>query len=264
LANGLGGLAAALLGSPFPTTIYIGHPGWKAMGARWGYSLLNGAAVTALCLSGSLGWVMRVVPMESMIGILLWIGVIIAAQAYRDVPRPHFLGVAFGIVPALAAWLLLNIDGALRVAGTNLMATADKFAPGDLAIRGLFALNQGFIITSMIFAAFLVYAVERQWIRVAVWALVASGLSFFGVIHAWELTPLGLQVKLGWAAAPEFALAYLGIAVLALGLKYVSQTGKEPEGGRRFFDRRSSRGERASRFDSRQGRPAHHGRGSGR
>jgi hypothetical protein len=59
-------------------------------------------------------------------------------------------------------------------------------------------------------------------------------------------------------------LAYLGIAVLALGLKYVSQTGKEPEGGRRFFDRRSSRGERASRFDSRQGRPAHHGRGSGR
>ena len=30
--NGIGSLAAALFGSAFPTTIYIGHPGWKALG----------------------------------------------------------------------------------------------------------------------------------------------------------------------------------------------------------------------------------------
>ena len=36
--NGLGSIAAALFGSAFPTTIYIGHPGWKALGARAGYS----------------------------------------------------------------------------------------------------------------------------------------------------------------------------------------------------------------------------------
>src|SRR5262249_27295601 len=36
--NGLGSVAAALFGSAFPTTIYIGHPGWKALGARVGYS----------------------------------------------------------------------------------------------------------------------------------------------------------------------------------------------------------------------------------
>jgi AGZA family xanthine/uracil permease-like MFS transporter len=34
--NGLGSVAAALFGSAFPTTIYIGHPGWKALGARAG------------------------------------------------------------------------------------------------------------------------------------------------------------------------------------------------------------------------------------
>jgi AGZA family xanthine/uracil permease-like MFS transporter len=249
LANGLGGLAAALLGSPFPTTIYIGHPGWKAMGARWGYSLLNGVVVAALCLSGSVALVMRVVPMEAMIGILLWIGIIIAAQAFRDVPRPHFLGVAFGFVPALAAWLLLNLDTTLRVAGTSLYESASKFPAGDLAIAGVFALNQGFILTAMIFAALLVYAVERQWLRVAAWALAASLLSFVGVIHAWTLSPLGLQVKLGFAAAPDFAAAYVGVALLALGLRAFAGQGLEPEGGRRFFDKRSSRGEKASRFD---------------
>ena len=30
--NGFGSIAAALFGSAFPTTIYIGHPGWKALG----------------------------------------------------------------------------------------------------------------------------------------------------------------------------------------------------------------------------------------
>ena len=33
---------AAAFGSCFPTTIYIGHPGWKELGARSGYSVLNG------------------------------------------------------------------------------------------------------------------------------------------------------------------------------------------------------------------------------
>ena len=30
--NGLATIAASLFGSCFPTTIYIGHPGWKALG----------------------------------------------------------------------------------------------------------------------------------------------------------------------------------------------------------------------------------------
>ena len=46
-------VSAALFGSAFPTTIYIGHPGWKALGARAGYSILNGAFVTTICVTGS-------------------------------------------------------------------------------------------------------------------------------------------------------------------------------------------------------------------
>ena len=247
LVNGLGTLVAAGLGSPFPTTIYIGHPGWKAMGARWGYSLLNGLVISALCLVGGVGLALKWVPMEAMIGILLWIGIIITAQAYRDVPRIHFLGVAFGLIPSLAAWLLLNIETTLRVAGTSLFEAAGKFSPGDLALQGVFALNQGFILSAMLFAAMLVYATERQWLRVAAWALAAAGLSFFGVIHAWTLTPLGLQMKLGWAAAPGFAAVYVGVAALALLLRAFAQGGQGPEGGRRFFDKRPSRSEREQR-----------------
>ena len=41
LVNGVCSVVAALFGSTFPTTIYIGHPGWKAMGARSGYSAVG-------------------------------------------------------------------------------------------------------------------------------------------------------------------------------------------------------------------------------
>ncbi len=50
-ANGVGSILAGLFGSCFPTTIYIGHPGWKAMGARSGYSLINGVFIGIICFS---------------------------------------------------------------------------------------------------------------------------------------------------------------------------------------------------------------------
>src|SRR5215470_3984939 len=87
LANGIGTIVAAFLGSAFPTTIYIGHPAWKAMGARAGYSILNGVVITLLCLFGGVTLVLKIVPLEATLGILLWVGVIITAQAFQEVPR---------------------------------------------------------------------------------------------------------------------------------------------------------------------------------
>ena len=75
LTNGIGSIVASVFGSCFPTTIYIGHPGWKAIGARTGYSVLNGIFVTIICLTGFITTILEVVPIEAGIGILLWIGV---------------------------------------------------------------------------------------------------------------------------------------------------------------------------------------------
>ncbi len=133
LANGIGSLAAALFGSAFPITIYIGHPAWKAMGARAGYSILNGAVVTLLCLLGGITLVLKVVPLEATIGILLWIGIIITAQVFQEVPKSHALAVAFGLVPSLAAWALQLIETSLRKAGRSLFEAAPAFG-SDLYI----------------------------------------------------------------------------------------------------------------------------------
>ena len=207
LANGVGTLMAAFFGSAFPTTIYIGHPAWKAMGARVGYSVINGIVIWLLCLIGAMTLVLQVVPLEATLGILLWIGIIMTAQAFQTVPQAHALAVAFGLIPALATWALQLIETSLRKAGASLFDIAPKFG-GDVYIHGVIALSQGFLLSAMVLAAILVFIIERQFLRAAAWMLVAAVLSFVGIMHAYELTPAGVQNSFGFAAAPEFAVAY--------------------------------------------------------
>jgi AGZA family xanthine/uracil permease-like MFS transporter len=207
LANGLCSVLAAFLGSAFPTTIYIGHPGWKAMGARIGYSVLNGTVITFLCLFGGIALVLRVVPIEVTLGILLWIGIVMTAQAFQEVPKRHALAVAVGLIPSLAAWTLLVVETSLQKAGTGLFAVAPKFG-NALFIHGVLALNQGFLLSSMIFASVVVFLIERDFLKAVWWTLAAALLSMLGWIHAYELIPQGVQNKFGWAAAPPFAAAY--------------------------------------------------------
>ncbi len=227
LVNGFGSIVAACLGNPFPTTIYIGHPGWKAMGARWGYSLLNGVVITGLCLIGGVTLVLRVVPMEAMIGILLWVGLIITAQAFQEVPKKHSAAVALGIMPALAAWALLLVETALRKAGASLYDVAPKFG-GDLYVYGIISMSQGFMLTCMVLSAMMVFVVERQFLRAAIWTGVASVFSWFGIIHAYALTPTGVQNRFGFGAARSYALAYLIATLLMVALHYYNR-GRESE-----------------------------------
>ncbi len=217
LANGVGTLCAACFGSAFPTTIYIGHPGWKAMGARSGYSIINGVVITGLCLVGGITLVRKFVPLEATLGILLWIGLIISAQAFQETPKKHALAVAMGFIPSLAAWALFLLETALRVAGGNLHDAAPKFG-ADLFIHGVIALNQGFILTAMIFSAILAFISDRQFAKAGAWALAAAVFSAVGLIHAYDLTAAGVQNKFGWLAAPHFAAGYLLTALVLFGL----------------------------------------------
>jgi adenine/guanine/hypoxanthine permease len=213
LVNGLATVAAACLGSAFPTTIYIGHPGWKAMGARSGYSLLSGVIIAALCLAGAVTAILHVVPLEAALGILLWIGVVITAQAFQTVPPAHALAVAVGLIPSLAAWGLFLVETTLRVTGIDFVSAAPKFG-SNLFIHGMVALGQGFVLSSMILAAISAKLIDQHFRAAAGWAFTAAALSAVGLIHAYELTPSGVDNKFGWMAAPWFAAAYAVAGVL--------------------------------------------------
>jgi AGZA family xanthine/uracil permease-like MFS transporter len=214
LANGIGSVVAALFGSVFPTTIYIGHPGWKRLGARSGYSVLNGLFIAFLCLTGTIQVVLAFIPLEAGVGILLYIGIIIVAQSFQETPKEHAPAVALGIVPALAAWGLLMVETGLRGAGKSLHSVGLAPFGQSPAMHGMISLQQGFIFTSMILAAMAVALIERQFKKAAGWSLAAAVFSAIGLIHAYELTPAGVAARFGFIEAPEFAASYLLLAVL--------------------------------------------------
>lgn len=214
LANGLGSIVGSFFGSCFPTTIYIGHPGWKALGARTGYSIMNAIFIALISLTGTIDTVLKIIPMEAGIGILLWIGIIITAQAFQETPKGHALAVAVGLFPALASWGLNMIESGLRAAGTNLYNTATSGAfHGIIKIKGVIALSQGFIFTSMILAAMSVHVIERSFLKASIWAIIAAIMSYFGIIHAYSLTSSGIAYSFAPGAATEFAIGYAGIAI---------------------------------------------------
>jgi len=218
--NGIGTIIAAIGGSCFPTTIYIGHPGWKSMGARVGYSLLNGIAMSVLCLSGTVALFAYLVPIDAGMAIVLWIGIVIVAQAFEVTPSHHAPAVVMGLMPAIAGWGALIAKNALRAAGMGnpsnpfTPALIPKFQASDTFIHGAFALEQGFIFSATILAAIVVFIIERDFRQAAFWALGAAALAWVGLIHSYNWTIADTVIKLGWGAGGEWAVGYVLLAIL--------------------------------------------------
>ncbi len=222
-ANGLGTLVGALFGSAFPTTIYIGHPGWKALGARIGYSWLDGAFMTLICFTGTLGWIAWAVPIEAGMAIVLWIGIVITAQAFQATPRAHAPAVVIGLLPGVAAWGAMMIKSGVRaateVAGADPLfgdALGAALTRADVYADGAFSLEQGFILTAMVLAAATVAIIEGHFKTAAAWFAAAAVLTSVGLMHGWAWGVADTTLAVGWGTATETALAYAIGAVLCL------------------------------------------------
>lgn len=219
-ANGVGCIVAAVCGSCFPTTIYIGHPGWKAMGARIGYSWLNGVVMALLCVTGAAAMVSAVIPIEAGMAIVLWIGIVIGAQAFQATPIKHAPAVIVGLLPGIAGWGAQLIKTSLRAAG---LATADRpfspdllpiFARADIYLGGAFALEQGQILSAMLLAAMTVFIIERQFAWAGACTLVAAAFSWVGLMHSYQWMPSDTVLHPGWGTGSPWAIGYLLLALL--------------------------------------------------
>ncbi len=195
-ANGIGTIVAGLFGSCFPTTIYIGHPGWKGLGARAGYSTLNGIAVVAICLFGLVGTIANAVPIEVGAGIVLWIGMIITAQAFTASKSEHAPAVAIGLFPAIAAWGATVMLGTLMSAkGVSLLefVTPDQGLDhttqevNGFLVHGLLLMERGYIFTCMILAATCANLIDRKFLSASIWMFTASVLTASGAMHAYQV-----------------------------------------------------------------------------
>jgi len=225
MVNGIGTLTAAALGSPFPTSIYLGHPGYKKMGARAGYSTMNGTVWTVVALSGTMGVLTHYIPIEAGMTILIWIGLIMGAQAFQATESKYMPAVALGLVPAIAAYVSGMLKNTLVVAGelTHRNFFDDTLNQSFVSIRnvysdGMFGLSQGYLFTCTLLTAAVICIIDRKFTHAAIWFLVGSFLSAAGFIHTYEIIPGDVigRLVLPSLELNKWAIGYVIMAAIML------------------------------------------------
>ena len=205
------------MGNPFINAVYIGHPGWKAMGGRIGYSAATGVMVIVLAWFGVIAVLMALIPVVAISPILLYIGMLIGSQAFQETPHRHAPAVVLAIIPNIAAWGKTQIDNALGAAGTNAVAVGmDKLEGVGVLYHGLSLLGGGAILGGLILGAMTAFIIDRAFYRAAGFAAAGAVLTFFGFMHG---------EAVGINQTPGVALAYLAVAGVLWGCA-ISERGK--------------------------------------
>src|SRR6202522_1583040 len=143
-ADGVVSLIGCLMGNPFINAVYIGHPGWKAMGGRIGYSAATGLLVIILAWFNIIAVLLALIPVVAISPILLYIGMLIGAQAFQTTPIKHAPAIVLALTPHLAAWAKLQIDTMLG-STLNAAQAVGALAPdkvGDVKAAAIASLPQ--------------------------------------------------------------------------------------------------------------------------
>ena len=217
-ADGLGAIIGAFLGSPFPPAVYIGHPGWKKVGGRIGYSLVTGIVVAIVCFSGLVGVFLAIFPLQALVPILLYIGLVIGSQATNVSALRYAPAIIFAMLPSLAQWASGLIDNALGAAGTNAADVGfDKLAGNGVIYEGLRLFGSGAVLAGVLLGAITVFVIDRRLYAAAMTAGICAVLSFFGLINA---------VQVGLNASPGVSLGYVFLALLLLAFGWAARKDK--------------------------------------
>lgn len=213
LTEAVATIVAGCCGGVIQNTPYIGHPAYKAMGARAGYTLATGLLIGVGAAVGVVAVLVRLLPEAAVAPILVFVGLQITAQAFLASPARHAPAVAVSFLPAVAALVL--IEGSLLLGGAGKSA-ADLAGEGRLLWGALLVLGNGFILTALVWGSALVAIIDRR-LRVAAAVLaIAAVATLFGLIHS----PLpGGAVFWPWAVAsgtPHALAAAYGVAASLL------------------------------------------------
>ena len=230
LTEAIATLIAGVCGGVSQSTPYIGHPAYKAMGGRAAYTL---ACALFVGLGGMLGYIplmAKILPLACLAPILIFVAYDIVAQSFHATPPSHAAAVCFAIFPSVAQLLRITLDKAnstglfLRSAlEPAVVAEAAKIPLGFADNFGVFVmLANGFILTAMLWGAFLAFLIDHRFAASSVTLAICSALSFFGVIHS--VLPTG-GIYLPWSAALHgsvapyhWAAAYALVAIMIAAL----------------------------------------------
>jgi AGZA family xanthine/uracil permease-like MFS transporter len=187
--------------------------------------------VVLLSWFGIISVLLALVPVVAISPILLYIGMLIGAQAFQTTPVKHAPAIVLALTPHLAAWAKLQIDTMLGSTITAAQAVGGLAADKVDAVKaaaisalpqqgvlyhGLEVMGGGSILAGLVLGAIGVFVIERDFLKASAFALAGAVMTYFGFMHG---EAVGVGGGLG--VTPGVALAYL---VMAGGLYALART----------------------------------------
>ena len=220
VADGAGTMIGAVFGSAFPTTVYIGHPGYKRLGSRAGYGLAVGLVFFVGAFFGLMAFLHHLVPMAAVAPMLVFIGVVITGQAFTASPPAHAIAVAMAMLPHVSNLLMAKWMSLGKVLEGNGGILFDPSVVSAMAMEGAHvvghaALSGGSIIVGLLWGSITAFLLDHKPDKAALTAAVAAALTAVGVIHApglgFSLSPIywgyvivaGVCLALRWSPKPS-------------------------------------------------------------
>ncbi|GHI00587.1 xanthine permease [Neobacillus kokaensis] len=221
LTNGICSAIGGLCGNPFPVTVYVGHAGWKEVGAGLGYSIASSSAIFLLSIFSLMGLLLAVVPIAAIVPMLVFIAIVTGHQVVKESPKFEAPAIFVCFFPWVATWALTAVNNALSAAGMTVGNGADQVSSHALHNAGLFydglvALGNGAPITSVIWGCIAVFTIRNTPIGGIIAAVLGAILTFVGAIHT---STLGLAQDI----AMPFVWGYLLMAAFLAYKLYVNK-----------------------------------------
>ncbi|MFD2116687.1 xanthine permease [Paenibacillus yanchengensis] len=210
LANGVSSSIGAFFGNPYPVTVYIGHTGWKSMGAGIGYSIATGISMLVIAFFGLGALLLSIIPVVAIVPILVYVGIVSANQVVRETTKSEVPVIFVAMFPWIANWGLTMVNNIFSAAGTSPAGVGiDVLLSKGVYYNGLFHLGNGAPLSSLLWGMLAIFAIQDKPLNGAITASLASVLSLFGIIHSG---------KVGFAHPDllPFVWAYLMVAAIYL------------------------------------------------
>ncbi|MEA1926746.1 MAG: hypothetical protein U9N73_00950 [Candidatus Auribacterota bacterium] len=218
-------IIAGLFGGVAQSTPYIGQPAYKRMGARAGYTLLSGLFFGLGGVLGYISFFVALIPAAVLAPILIFVAMDIVSQAFFACPERHSPAVMLAMVPTVGRLISIEFDNTVLIPAQHLKEICMKAGQAIPQTLVMFALGNGFILTGMLWGAFLVEMIDRRLKACSAYLVILGVLSFFGVIHSATIDgrmylPWTLTETVAREAAYNFTIGYLALALIIYLLSF--------------------------------------------
>src|SRR6266852_1332439 len=211
-ADGLGTFLCGVGGSIITPVVAALHPPYKMMGARIGFCFWTAVIFLAVFMSGISLFMAQLFPWAILAAMIAYVAVGVGRATLHRVDHKYITAVLLGLVLPAGAVVGSAVNSALpalKLSSQNpeVLAALNR----SIYWSSLQGLGNGFLFLVLVVAALIAEMIDRNFGRAAIWCLIASVFSWFGLMHS----PI-----LQWRAQPMYAAGWLAAAVIVFSARW--------------------------------------------